>query len=151
MNRRIVAQGAAAASVVVSMLLVAYELRQNRSVAQMEAYYALVEALGSHQQTLATDPVITPLIWRVQTGELPEDFTEEEQFRIRLNYASLLTLWEGLYRSVATDVLPEDALDVVGEGGAFDNPYFRALWPELRPAYSVEFVSFFEDLDWIQP
>ena len=82
----------------------------------MDAYHALVEGLRTHQQTLATDPIVTPLIVRVQAGALPEEFTEEEQFRIRLNYVSLLTLWEGLYRSFETGVLPEDALAAVGQG-----------------------------------
>ena len=111
----------------------------------------MVEGLRTHQQTLATDPIVTPLIVRVQAGALPEEFTEEEQFRIRLNYVSLLTLWEGLYRSFETGVLPEDALAAVGQGGAFNNAYFRAMWPDVRPAYSGGFVAFFEDLDWVQP
>jgi len=44
-----------------------------------------------------------------------------------------------------------DALGVVGEGGAFDNDFFRAICPGLRHRFAPDFVQFFEELSWNTP
>lgn len=148
-DRKTIGQIAAAVSVVLSLIFVAYELRQNRAVAQMQAYNTFVEGLRENDHFLASDPILTPLLVRVNSGAMPDEFTPEEQFRIRLNYTGLLRLWEGLFQTVETGILPPNTLEVVGQGGAFDNPYFRSIWPSLRRGFTEEFVGFFESLEWV--
>ena len=53
------------------------------------------------------------------------------------------------YKSVQEGIIPEETLLVIGAGNAFDNPYFRSIWPTvLRPSFSGDFVEFFEGLPW---
>ncbi len=151
MNLKSIGQLAAASTVVVSLLLVAYELRQNRIIAQIAAYQSFVEGISQNDHFVASDPIVTPLIVRVNGGALPQDFTTEENFRLRSTYTGLLRLWEGLDRSVRAGILTEADLRQLGQGGAFANPYFRELWPDLREAFSGEFVESFEKLEWVTP
>lgn len=149
MDRKTIGQLAATGGVILSLAFVAYELRQNTAVAQMEAYNNFVDGIRENDHFLASDPILTPLVVRVAQGAMPEDFTDEENFRVRLNYTGLLRLWEGLFRSVESGILPASSLNVVGRGGAFDNAYFRSIWPSLRGNFSEGFVEFFEGLEWV--
>ncbi len=149
MDRKSAVQILATGSVILSLGFVGYELRQNTSVARMGAYQAFADGVAERNHMLATDPILTPLVTRVSAGAMPDEFSAVEQVRIRLNFAGLLRLWEGLYRSVQEGVLPSETLEVVGQGGAFNNPYFRSIWPtRLRSSFTEDFVEFFESLAW---
>ena len=139
---------AANIGVIAGIIFLALEIRQNTTVAQLEAYNRFVEGIIENDHFIASDTILTPLLVRVNSGAMPDEFTEEERFRIRLNYTGLLRLWEGLYRSVQTGILPPSTLEIVGKGGAFDNPYFRSIWPTLGQSFSDDFVTFIEERDW---
>ena len=148
MRRRTLAQAVASLSVIISLLLVAYELRQNRIVAEQAAYQAFVDGVSEHSQLVAADPVLASLVARIQDGALPEDLTREDNVRMSFFFASLMRQWEGLFRSVRIGILSEKDLNMVGGGGAFANAYFRSLWPAVRGSLSEDFVLFVED-NWI--
>ena len=144
MRRQILTRAAAVLSVIISLLLVAYELRQNRIVAEQAAYQAFVDGVSEHSRMVVDDPELASLIVRVQDGALPEDLSREDNVRMSFFFASLLRQWEGLFRSVRIGVLSERDLDMVGGGGAFANAYFRASWPSVRNSLSDDFVLFVE-------
>jgi hypothetical protein len=150
MDLKAIGQIAATLSVILSLGFVGYELRQNTAVAQFEAYTSFLQAVRDNEHLIASDPIITPLLVRVAEGAPPEDFTLEEQFRLRATYQSLLRLWEGLFRSVQLGILPQSTLGVVGTT-SLANPYFRSTWPNMRGSFSPEFVVFVEGLGWASP
>ena len=139
----------AVTSIVLSLIFVGYELRENSAVARSNAFNVFIVSISENIQNLAGDPILAPLVVRVNHGAMPNDFDADEQFRITLHFDSLLRLWEGLYRSVQEGILGDEYLLVVGKGGAFNNPYFRSIWPtDIRAGYTLDFVEFFQGLDW---
>ena len=114
MDRKSVGQILATGSVVLSLVFVGYEVRQNTAVARMAAYHTFMDGITERNNMLATDPILA----------VPDEFDDVERLRIRINFAALLRHWEGLYRSVQEGILPDRTLEVVGAGRGFHNPYF---------------------------
>jgi len=148
MEKKGVGQAVGAVGVVLSLLFVGYEIRQNTAVARTAAYHAIMADQGALLDVLATDPTLAPLLVRGMSGETAEGFSDEELFRIQIAHRRNVRGWEGLFFAVREGVLPHEALDIVGQGGAFNNPLFRSLWPTLRLSYAPDFVEFFESLAW---
>ena len=148
-NWRVYAELLAVTSVVLSLFFVGYELRTNSAIARSESYNSFAFNISEHARVLATDPIIAPLLTRVNAGDVPSDFDETETFRVNNTYASNLRIWEGLFRSVDEGILTQDNLEMIGQGGAFNNPYFRSVWfGGMREGYSENFVDVFEKLSW---
>jgi len=132
-------------SIVVSLIFVGYELRQNSSIARFDAFTTISMSLAEYNQILSTDPQLMSIFAEVYEGASSSDFTPEENIQISLQYQALLRIWDSLFRAVDEEILPASYLELVGRAGAFNNPYFRTLWiDELRYAYTSEFVDFFE-------
>ena len=149
MDRKTVGQILATGTVVLFLGFVGFELRQNTAATRMTAFHSFQAGISENLVMLITDPILTPLFVRVTEGAMPADFDAEERFRLRLNFNHLLRQWEGLFRSVDQGILPDEVLNTIGQGRAFDNPYFRSIWPtEVRPSYDQDFVEFFEGLRW---
>ncbi len=139
----------AVTSVVLSLFFVGYELRANSAIARSESYNSFAFNISEHARTLATDPILAPLLVRVGAGQARSEFDETEIFRLDQTYSSLLRIWEGLYQSIDEGILSEDNADIIGVGGAFNNNYFRKHWFDgARNGYSDSFVESFEQLGW---
>ena len=137
-----------AAGVILSLLFVGYEIRQNTAVARTEAFHSFMADRSALLDIIATDPVLTPLIARAVGGEQAESFDEVERLRLQVYFTRSIRNWEGLFTAVREGVLDDEVLGVVGGGGAFDNDFFRAVWPSLRHRFAPDFVQFFEGLPW---
>ena len=148
MTKKDIGQLASAASVVLSLLFVGFEIRQNTAIARLSAAQAFMADQSELFDLVATDPILAPLMQSVMAGAQPDEFGDVERFRIDVHLRRIVRGWEGLFAAVREGVLPRDALVVVGAGGVFNNPYFRGLWPRLRPSFSPDFVEFFELLEW---
>lgn len=134
-------------SIVISLIFVGYELRQNSAIARFEAFTTISMSLAEYNQNLSSDAELTAIFTRVYSGALQDEFTQEERNKITLHYQALLRIWDSLFRAVDEDILAADYLDLVGRAGALDNPYFRQLWADqLRYAFTPEFVEFMEAL-----
>ncbi len=145
MNRHTVAQFLAAGSVVLSLLFVAYEVRQNTKVARQEAYITFTENMNATAFSIANDGELAALLGRVMEGAEPADFTTAQRLRIELSFISLLRVWEGLYRSREEGIADNRYFRNLSSGmHPFDTRYFRALWPTFRETVTVEFAEFFE-------
>jgi hypothetical protein len=140
-----------AVGMVLSLLFVGYEIRQNTAVARTDAFNSFMADRSALLDIIATDPILTPLIARATSGEQPDTFDEVERIRLQVYFTRSIRNWESLFTAVREGVLDEDALGVVGEGGAFDNDFFRAIWPGLRHRFAPDFVQFFEELSWNTP
>ena len=135
-------------SVIISLIFVGYEIRQNTNVARNQAYNDYSYRAQELLTEIATDEYLPKLITRVSNGELPEDFTDEERLRIIQIQNAAVRSWEGMYRSVQSGLLPIDILRGAGSGTILDNDFFRAIWPDNKFIYTEDFVSFFEEQDW---
>jgi len=142
---KLVGQILAAAGVVLSLLFVGYEIRQNTSVARTTAAQAFTQQIIDLNAILVTEG-FPELNARMADGELRRDFTSAELLQIDVTHLSLLRIWESLYRAVQEGIVDEDLLDPVGGAGPspFSLPYFTESWPSYRGAFTEDFALFFE-------
>lgn len=134
-------------SIVVSLIFVGYELRQNSAISRFESFTTISLSLTEYNQNLASDDHLAALFTRVYSGAMPSDFSEKENIQINLQYQALLRIWDSLFRAVDEEILSARYLDLVGRAGAFNNPYFAELWfQNLGGSFTPEFVTFFESL-----
>lgn len=145
MNKQDVGRFLGAASVVLSLLFVGYELRQNTAVARNEAYRQMVAGFTEFNGMMASDEQLAGLWVRMIDGGLSADFDATENWQITSAFIVLLRQWEGVYRSVQEGVLPQTVLPTVGMGGAFATPYMAELWPGLQNLFTEDFRQFMSD------
>ncbi len=86
---------------------------------------------------------------RAFQGALPNEFENEEQFRIYLYFQAILGVQQSLFRAVSEGILSEEFLPLVSGAGAFNNHYFRTIWfGGISDNYTSDFIVYFESLDW---
>ena len=93
MDRKSLGQYLATASVVLSLLLVAYQIRQNTIVTRVQAYQTFTAESGSFLSMQATDPIVAPLMVRVYDDAALEEFEDpamQRGERERLDVANAL-------------------------------------------------------------
>ena len=131
-------------SVVVSLLVVGYQLQQSTNIARSEAYQSFRFAASERPFNLAADQRLQNTVASSSPATSIEELNPEELSTMILLYNSLLQLWGGLYHSVQENVLPEEMLDTIGGGGFFELPVFTVIWPMLRGAFPSDFATFIE-------
>lgn len=136
----------AAASVVISLLFVGYEIRQNTAVARATAAQAFTQQIVDLNAILISEgfPVLNA---RMVEGAIRADFSTAEQFQIDVTHLSLLRIWESLYRGVQEGIVDDTMLDPLsGDGpGPWTLPYFVESWPQYRGSFTDDFAIFFEE------
>ena len=148
-NWKTASELAAVASIVLSLVYVGFELRENSAISRSDAYNTYAISVSENQANLALDPTLSSLMARAFRGAEPNEFTADEQFRISIFLQSILRLQEGLFQSVSEGILSEEHLGLVSGAGAWNNPFFRQIWLRgFRVNYTSEFVDYFESLDW---
>ena len=108
MSKRAIGQFFAVASVVVSLVFVGYEIRQNTQVARMASYHAIMAERTDFFLTLSTDPILTPLLASMEADAVPQDFEFEDRIRLTTFIGANLSIWEGVYASVNEGLLPTE-------------------------------------------
>ena len=136
----------AAASVVLSLLFVAYEIRQNTAVARIAAAQAFTQHIIDLNQVLIADDM-SELNSRILEGAVRSEFTPSERFKLDMAMLSLLRVWESSYRGVEAGILDREVLDPIGGAGPspFGVAYFLESWPNYRGAFTEDFASYFEE------
>jgi len=149
-NWRTISEIVAVASIVLSLLFVGLELRDNAAVARANAYREAATLAFSTMQDLAHDPELSHLMNRAFNGELPTSFDDDERFRISIFLNSIVQIVESRYRSMESGLI-ENSEGAGLAGGSFQNPFFREIWTNgFRSTYAPDFVEYFESLAWNQ-
>ena len=145
MERKTMGQMLAAASVVLSLLFVGYEIRQNTSVARTAAAQAFTQQIIDLNAILVADGY-PALNTRMAEGALRSDFNPDEQMIIDVTHMSLLRIWESYFRAVEAGIVDEEILNPLGGAGPspFGHAYFVESWPFYRGGFTEDFASYFE-------
>ncbi len=141
---------AAALGVIVSLLFVGYEIRQNTQVARGQARQQLA-ALNQEWLVLQSQDAEFNDLWTRAWGGQDSTLTPAEwrraQFMMTLNLRRL----ENVYFQHAEGLVDESALNSYGFQRTTENsdryrtPRFREFWKERRAGYDPEFARFFEE------
>ncbi len=129
--------------VVLSLVFVGYEIRQNTQVAKAAAIQATAEQSMQISLTWSGDDLAIDLLTRILTGSLPPEFTEHENTKLRLMFLSALRAAESRYRQLQLGVL-DDAGIMGGAASIYRTAYLAARWEVLRPAIPPDFAEQFE-------
>jgi hypothetical protein len=131
------------AGVIVSLVFVGYEIRQNTQVARAAAVQSLSDQSIEILLAWSLDNEATDLLGRVVEGGLPSDFSDHENVRLRLMYITGLRSAEAGYRQLVLDLVG-DTEWMGGAAAMYRAPYLVERWPEFRPALAPDFADWFE-------
>ena len=136
--------------VVLSLIFVGVEVNQNTNLSRNQAYLDFSESLKDLTLQIATDDVLPSLIARTVAGETRIDFSIEDQVRLNSMQIATVRVWESLFRSWQSGLLPEETIinTNIGGGILLNNDYFREFWKEVKLQHTVDFVLFFEQQPW---
>ena len=129
--------------VILSLAFVGYEIRQNTQVARAATVQSLSDQSIEILLAWSLDDEATDLLGRVVNGQLPAEFTEAENVRLRLMYVTGLRSAEAGYRQLVLGLVG-DAEWMGGAAAMYRAPYMAERWPEFRPALAADFADWFE-------
>ena len=137
-------------SVVLSLLFVGWEIRQNTKVARGQTRVELTALNNEFLERIRSDPEFSEL-WR--TAWLDEGVLDDgAEYRIEFMMMQYLRLLENVHLQYQEGLLDRDALDSYGFLG-FDeqfmgHPRFSRIWEPRRDSFDPEFVAFLESGDY---
>lgn len=139
---------AAVLGVIFSLVFVGYELRQNSTVARLDAHQIYVSNIVELNGSLAHDPDLSELILRVNQQQSNKDFTPGQQVQLMSYYVAYLNANYGLFVAIKEDVLPEKYFSIFEQRVLFNNDFFRENWPLLKREFDQDFTLYMETLPW---
>jgi len=145
---RFIGEMFATSGVILSLLFVAFQIRQTNAIARVQVNQDLAAALREVNAPLMENQDLAELVAMVLSGATHDDLSPAEQLRVTSFHAGLIRLWESLWLATREEIVDEQVLDYVGSYGHIDSNYFRESWPELRTAHHAGFVEFLEGLEW---
>ncbi len=134
-----------------SLIFVGIEINQNSSIARTASYQSYIDGFTELSLAQISDDSVNSLMVRASNGTPENDFTPEEARKLRLFYIALLRQWEGLYRSVNEDILPEEMLSIIGAGHLLGYTAFEEMWPDISLLFTEDFVAFIDSITSIEP
>lgn len=141
---RTLREGLAALGVILSLLFVGYEIRLNTRVSTAAAVQASTEQSLQIILGWSEDEQAVTLLGRILSGEMPPDFTDYENTKLRLMHLAVLRLAESRYRQAELGILEDDATILGGSAALLRAPYLADRWDQLKPAVPKDFAAYFE-------
>jgi hypothetical protein len=138
---------AGAVGVIITLLYVGLQVRQNTSAIKAAAIQDIAASTTAYLNTWTSDDELHRLFVRAGAGELPDDLTPQENVKLTIAFMSMLRVYEARYLQIRLGVLDEDILaSMAGSSALFGLPWFKARWDEgFEPVVGADFASFFRD------
>ena len=148
MNKRasIIAQVLSASAVVLSLVFVGYELRQNTAMMRGSTMQAISDKYVDYVTALV-DPVPADLMRRVHSGETTENFKPLENTQITIMFNAFVQMLENSFLQHREGLVSEAVFDSYGwTWGMIQTARFEEYWRNRSSPHvaSPEFVEFFE-------
>lgn len=130
--------------VLVSLVFVGLEIRQNTSVARSQARTDLATLNQDWLMGMAGDPALLRSFDAHWLDEPDTTLTPLEQQQAFLAMVAVVRRLENAYLFYEEDLIPEEALGSYGMRGPwFELPAFRdEFWPGIRDTFDPSFVAF---------
>lgn len=148
MNKRapIIAQLLSASAVVLSLVFVGFELRQNTAMMRGSTMQAISDKYVDYVAALV-DSVPADLMRRVHGGETTENFTPLENTQINILFNAFVQMLENSFLQHREGLVSEAVFDSYGwTWGMLQTPRFEEYWRNRSSPHvtSPDFVEFFE-------
>ena len=133
----------AALGVILSLLLVASEIRQNTEAVRGETIQGIAEM--SVEVVLAgfSDPEFVALFERARSDV--DSLTAVERARLNWWYNASMRVVENRYRQMNVGLVEDVTEALGGRGGAYQHPYFPIFWEFARNQYPPDFQRWVDD------
>jgi hypothetical protein len=144
-----VQQAAAALGVVLSLVFVGLEIRQNTQVARAGAVQATMDQILQWQAESAADDEWIRIIDFLRNDGSYSDLSPIDRQKYHWVVASTVRIMENRFRQVQMGVIDEEDLGVGGGTSNptwFRSPHFLAWWADAdrSQAWAPDFLEFFE-------
>jgi len=138
----------AAIGVIVSLIFVGVEIRQNTSATRGATFQAISDGAAQSAFDAAGNDHLPKLFAQIRESDPPlSEFSAEDQERLRFIFLFTVRRLENIWVQVNEGVVDQGAYERfqprVGYIGAHS---FRDFWNEGKSAFSSDFVSHFEKL-----
>jgi hypothetical protein len=148
MNKRapIIAQVLSSAAVVLGLVFVGYELRQNTAMMRGSTMQAISDKYVDYVIPLV-DSIPADLMRRVHSGEPTENFTPLENTQINILFNAFVQMLENSFLQHREGLVSEAVFDSYGwTWGMIQTPRFEEYWRNRSSPHvaSPDFVEFFE-------
>lgn len=143
-----IAEAVGAAAVVISMLVLAYQIRDSNRVAKAEAIRARGERMVDVWWRVAENERLSSIVSHAFFREEPLDtLPEEERDVFHAVARSLMLMWESEYLENRHGALDDDVWErrVASIAAMTTKPAYSTVWAEVRPILTLEFVEQVED------
>ena len=145
-NLRITVELISAGAILVGLIFVGFELRQNTVVAQSETMQGLLELSNQGLYEIATNPEFAEVV--VKAHKNVDDLTDGEYLRYSSHIWANLNIWEHLFYSYRNGTMDETLWD------SWDKSMYdliceqasKRVWDELKPAFGIEFGAHLEGI-----
>jgi len=143
MSAKMIREALAALGVILSMLFVGLELRQNTLAVRATALNDLASASRDWLLAISSNPELTATMVRWVEGA---ELSPTETLAARSQVLALLRNTENVFLQVQAGAVEESALISYGFGGSlpFRSPHFPPFWAQRRDIFHPDFVAAFE-------
>lgn len=145
-ERPSVTQVLSSLGVVLSLLFVGYEIRQNTLATRGATMTALSDARASLLANYSLDEGLAALIARVFEGATRNDFTHAEFIQLDMSTQAVVRQLENTYVQHREGLVSNVVFETYGwRDGLYGTPFFAEWWDDLaEETLSPEFRAFFE-------
>jgi hypothetical protein len=144
LSAREIGEVVAILGIVLSLVFVGLQLRQNALVSRASAYQDLGIAMAEGWRLRASDRELNDLVYRAGSAD-PDDWsnlTDSDIRRVRAFVLSTLRIYQSAYLEVQEGLLRPEALEDLGIDGFKDTRLLQNMWPFVRGGLSVEFADY---------
>jgi len=142
-----------AAAVVLSLIFVGLEVRNNTVAARGATMQAISDASTTFFLTISLDKDFAELVVRIFDGETKADFSPIENQQLVQNIGAFMRGLENTYLQHREGLVPDAVFESYGwNDGITSTPYFRDYWEQNASGMiGAEFMRFFESRKQIGP
>ncbi len=139
----------AAIGVILSLIFVGFEIRQNTAVARGQARQELAALNQDFMSLLSQEDIgrIWYHAWEMEEGlNMEDELSQEESFRARVLMTITLRRFENVFFQFSEGLINESALGNYGlqRIWTYKSARFSEFWAAARTGYDPDFVKYFE-------
>lgn len=135
------------AGVIISLIFVGLEIRQNSAVAQAESIRAANDGIRDIALSLSDSPELAQLVIDVNLGYVSPNELDRQQSSVLYFYNfAMLTNWSASFTAAQAGVIPIEEFEEF-DGTYLINPYVVTRWNAFRPSLDRRFVEYVESLN----
>lgn len=139
-----ISQAVAAVGVILSLVFLAIQLRQNTMAVRSSSIQNLVQSLSATAQVNVDNEYLVPIMLKARTD--PHGLTEEERARLHFWFIMSIRRFEGVYFQRKLGLVDSEIID------GFERSHLsiiasksgRAWWAEGKKIFNSGFVSYIE-------